>query len=310
MSYHIFINNNQDITYKQLLENSFIPNNVRVNGDINPEDVVAGYNKFYLDYESSRGVALTVGNEAYDIELNTFVSEADYMLAAKFAMAIARINNSTISPEFYEETSLEEFEIQFGTDWAHSFRFNGVDALKFILKQSGEIKLPGCVRPFYFGNYVLDKISKDQPNEEQFADRLTDEIKKIQFIEYTIDELKVPTLMEADFPEGTQTFQVLLPGHKLLLQKSDWVVLRATVGEISRINRQQFIQHPSLVLTRLDEAQYILQPIEKEAYLDIMKEFTLTESEHIETKSVEKESPKAETPIINTKNKWWQFRKR
>ena len=306
MSYHIIINKNQGVTYRQLLENRFVPNGVCISGKVENDNIVVGYNKFYLMNESSRGVAITVSDDAYDVELNICASTADYLLAAKLALAIAHVNNSIISPEFDDELPIGKFEAQYDALWAHSSRSNGVNALKSLLLQSGELKLPGCVRPFYFGNHILDKISYDQPNEEQFADRIIDEIKKVQFIEQAVDELEVPTLMDASFPEGVQTVQVILPGYKLLLQKSDWVILKVG-GEIFKVDHQQFIEHPSLLLTRVDEAQYILQPIEKEGYLEIIKHFSLVEKQSTQVNPVEKKSSETETQTRVTDNKWWEF---
>lgn len=79
--------------------------------------------------------------------------------------------------------------------------------------------------------------------------------------------------MDGNFPEGVKTVQVILPDFKLLLQKSDLIFVRIG-NEILKVDQQQFIQHPSLLLERLDEAQYILQPIEKEIYIEIMKYFS------------------------------------
>lgn len=70
MSYHIIINNNQNVTYRLLLKNSFITNDVRINGNVETENVVVGYNKFYLENESSRGLALTVSYVAYDVKIH------------------------------------------------------------------------------------------------------------------------------------------------------------------------------------------------------------------------------------------------
>jgi len=306
MSYHIIINKNQNLTYGQLLKNSFVPDNVCINGKVETDNIVVGYNKFYLNDESSRGVALTISDDEYDVELNICASTADYLLAAKLALAIAQINNSKISPDFDDELPLKEFETQYNTHWAHSIRSNGVDTLKFLLQKSGEIKLPGCVRPFYFGNYVLDKISQDQPNEEQFADRVISEIKKVQFIEHAIEDLEVPTLMDGNFPEGVKTLQIILPDFKLLLQKSDLIFLRMG-NDILKVDQQQFIQHPSLLLERLDEAQYILQPIDKETYLEIMKYFSSVENQPTEIKQVEQKPLEKEKKATASENKWWQF---
>lgn len=306
MSYHIIINKNQNVTYGQLLENSFVPNDVCINGKVETDNVVVGYKKFYLENESSRGVALTVSDASYDVELNICSSTADYMLAAKLALAIAQINDSTISPEFDDELSLGKFEARYDLLWAQSSRLNGIDTLKYLLQQNEEIKLPGCVRPFYFGNYVLDKISQDQPNEEQFADRIIDEIKNLQFIEQTVEGLEVPALMDANFPEGVQTVQIVLPGYKLLLQKSDWVILKID-GEILKVDHQQFIQHTLPLLTRLDEAQYILQPIEEESYLEIMKHFSSIENQPTDSKLIEQKFPETEVQIRAGGSRWWQF---
>lgn len=306
MSYHIIINKNQSITYGQLLNNSFVPNNVSIKRKVETDDIIIGYSKFYLENESSRGVALTVSDTEYDVELNICASTSDYLLAAKLALAIAQINNSIISPEFDDELSLDQFEVQYNSAWAHLSRLNGVDTLKFLLEQSDEVMLSGCVRPFYFGNYVLNKLSQDQPDEGQFADRVIDEIRKIQFIDQATEDLEVPTLMDANFPEGVQTVQIVLPGYKLLLQKSDLIILRMG-SEIVKVDRQQFIQNPSLVLDRLDEAQYILQPIEKDIYLNIMRYFSLTEAQPDEVKRVEPVPLEAEARTKVIEGKWWQF---
>ncbi|GGB21796.1 MULTISPECIES: hypothetical protein [Mucilaginibacter] len=306
MSYHIIINKNQNITYGQLLKNSFVPNNVCIKGKVETDEVIVGYSKFYLENESARGVALTVGEAAYDVELNICASTADYILAAKLALAIAQINNSIISPEFDDELSLDQFEVQYNSAWAHLSRLNGVDTLRFLLEKSDEVMLPGCIRPFYFGNYVLNKLSQDQPDEGQFADRVIDEIRKIQFIDQATEDLEVPTLMDANFPEGVQTVQIILPEYKLLLQKSDLIILRMG-SEILKIDRQRFIQHPSLVLERLDEVQYILQPIEKDTYLKIMRYFSSIDVQPEQVKRVEPAPLETEAPTKVIEGKWWQF---
>ncbi|QEM13034.1 hypothetical protein [Mucilaginibacter rubeus] len=306
MSYHIIVNKNQNVTYGQLLKNRFVRDDVCISRKVEAAAIVVGYSKFYLHNESSRGVALTVNDEVYDVELNICASAADYMLAAKLALAIAEINNATISPEFDDELSLDEFEARYDARWAHSSRLNGADSLKFLLQESDEVKLPGCVRPFYFGNYVLDKISQDQPNEEQFADRVIDEIKNIQFIEHTVEGLEVPTLIDGSFPEGVQTVQVILPEYRLLLQKSDWVILKVG-SEILKVDREQFMRHPSLELTRLDESQYVLQPIEMKLYLEIVKHFSLLESPPDEVMPVGQKLIETNVQTTAANGKWWQF---
>jgi hypothetical protein len=306
MSYHIIINKNKNLTYGQLLKNSFVPNDICINEKVETDNVIVGYNKFYLENESTRGVALTVSDAAYDVELNIAASTADYILATKLALAIAHINNATITPEFDKELNLDQFEAQYNADWAHSSRLYGVDTLKSLLQKSNEFRLPCCVRPYYFGYYVVDKILQDQPNEEQFADRIIAEIKKVQFIDQAIEDLEVPTLMDGDFPEGVKTVQVILPNFKLLLQKSDLIFLKMG-NQIVKIDQQQFIQHPSLLLERLDEAQYILYPIEKEIYLEIMKYFSSADSKPVEVKQVEQKSLETEEQAKVAESKWWQF---
>jgi|GEM_PF-6599806 len=302
MSYHIIITNNKNVTYGQLLKNSFVPNDVCINGKVETDDVIVGRNKFYLENESSRGVVLI----ASDAVLNVAASTADYMLATKLALAIAHINNATIKPELDKELTSDQFEAKYNVEWAHSSRSYGVDSLKSLLQKSNEFKLPCCIRPYYFGYYVVDKISQDQPNEEQFADRLIDEIKKLQFIDQAIKDLEVPALMEGDLPEGVKTVQMILPGVKLLLQKSDLIILRMG-NEILKVDRQQFIQHPSLLLERLDEAQYVLHPIETEIYLEIMKQFSSVETQPTDIKPAEPKRSETEAQTKVAERKWWEF---
>ncbi|QNK64412.1 hypothetical protein H7F33_08025 [Pedobacter sp. PAMC26386] len=61
------------------------------------------------------------------------------------------------------------------------------------------------------------------------------------------------------------------------------------------------------LLTRLDEAQYILQPIKEESYLEIMKYFSSIENQPADSKSVEQKYSETEVQIKASGSRWWQF---
>jgi len=300
MSYLINIKNNREITVGQLLESRFVPEDTCLSGGGSRELPLENFSRLYLLNESSRGVVLTITEEEYIVELNIGASAADYLLAARLAMAIAEINQAVIFPDFDDELSLNEFESKYDENWAHLSRLSGVDSfLKHLVQKSGTVKLPGCIRGFYFGSYMLDKLCYDNPNEELFTDRVIEEIKKVQFIEQQVENLEVPTLMDANFPDGVKTVLVILPGYKLLVQKSDYIILRAG-GKISKIDYEKFINYELLSLDRLDEEQYILQPIQNEVYMSMMDFFLEISDKPIETE------PEVQHPA----NRWWQFWKK
>lgn len=274
MSYLINIRNKREVKAIQLLENRFVPQNVCVARGENRELPLEGFNRFYLPNKSSRGVALTVTDEYYAVELYIGASAADYHLGAKIAMAIAEINDATISPDFDDELSLADFESKYDEDWAYSSRLYEVESfLTHMVQKTGTLKLPGCIRGFYFGNYMLEKFKYDNPDEEVFVDRVIDAIGKVQFIEEEIEGIEVPALMDATFPEGVKTVLVILSGYKLLVQRSDYIILRLA-GNVLRVEFEKFINYARLSLDRIDEEQYMLQPIPDDVYKNMMDYFS------------------------------------
>jgi hypothetical protein len=110
MSFHNYIKNNQRISFNQLLENKYLPKNTNISFGINPNDLLKGYSKLYIPILSSRGVAITTNQEAYDVEVNIAATKDDWRLAVKISLALGEINDSLINPEFDSERSLKEFE--------------------------------------------------------------------------------------------------------------------------------------------------------------------------------------------------------
>lgn len=299
MSYHIYIKKNQTVTYKQVIESKALPSGVQVAFNDNLDLPLESYSKFYLTNKSTRGVALTVSDNEYDVELNIGASKDDYLLAANISIALAEINNSLILPEFDYECSIDNFRRKYDESWADANKVLGIDALKTMVMQNGTMKLPCCVRPYYFGHYMIDKLSRSAGSEESFANSFIESIRQIQFIENLIPDLEIPTLLEGDFPEGVKQLIVILPEFKLLIQKCDYIILRIDT-QILRVEFDRFIAIASNRLERLDELQYILNPIDKDDFIKLIAQINVPEE--TATPSVSNEN--------DSKRNWWQFWKK
>lgn len=296
-----------------------MPEQVCIRGQEIDDTIINGYNKFYLPGKSSRGVALTVSQDSYDVELNIGASTADYILATKIAIVLAELNDTTISTEADDELSIDEFKSIYNENWASDYRLHSVSAvLQHFATQHQVAKLPSCVRSFYFGPYMLDKLTADSPSEESFVDKVIESIRRVQFIEDEITDLNVPTIMEADLTDGVKTLFVVLPNFKLLLQKADIVILSKAPGSSVNVNYDDFVKYPSLVLERLDEEQYLLSAINNEQFVKMMEYFSQPLKPVIQNRlpkevqpsvpTITNEEPESQLSI-NDKihRKWWQF---
>jgi hypothetical protein len=299
MSYHITVKNNYPVTYKQILESSRLPKGVVVAFEINIELAIEGYSRFYLTDKSARGVALTVSKKEYDVELNIGSSKDDYILATNISVALAEYNGSMISPESDDECSIDEFLMKYDENWADTIKTLGINAVKTLVKQNGTMKLPCCVRPFYFGPNMLDSLSMNPDSDESFASNFIESIRHLQFIENRIPGLEIPTLMEGDFPEGVKQVLIILPEFKLLIQKCDYVILQ-TEKSILRVEFDRFIKFTTNKLQRVDEEQYVLNPISKDEFIKLIAQI-----------NVPKEVMTASTSDANNGGgNWWKFWKK
>jgi hypothetical protein len=291
MSYHIYVDNKKNVKFSDILDNRCMLRDVKISFGKAKNDLVENYSKLYLPLKSSRGVAITKNDEEYDIELNTGSSKEDYYLSTRIALALAELNDSLITPEFDDTLSSEEFEKKYDMNWAKDNQVLGINSLTYLIKKDlSTAKLNGCVRPYYFGQKVNDKLSKDNPSEQEFANRVISGIRDLQFIEQNDINLNVPTLMEADFPEGTKTFISVHPEFKLLLIKADYIILRDEKN-INRVLFDDFLNrlHSLNMLKQVDEEQYIIEPLNKAEYLNLMTDF---------------EEPKKNLKTKKSKKKW------
>ena len=279
MSYHIYIENNKELKLVDILESNYLPENVHIAFGKDKNEIIKEYSKLYLPLKSLRGVVITKNNDEYDVELNTGASTEDYYLAAKIALALSVLNASKITPEFDDSLSFDEFEKKYDMKWAEESQALGINALRYLVNENAStVQLNGCKRAYYFGKTKLQELSIGNPSEKVFAERVIESIRHIQFIEETDTSVNVPTLMEADFPEGVQTLNAVVPGFRLLLIKSDLIILRDEKN-VLKVSSNDFLDHISVKnkLTKVDEAQYILEPIYASEYSKLMDFFAKKE---------------------------------
>lgn len=270
MSYHFTIKNTRSLTYAHLLDSKYLSQQVNVSFEVNINDPLDGYSKFYIPDKSSRGVAVTTNEEEYDVEINVGASGTDYFLATRIALAFGYLNSSLIHPEDFDGLAIQEFEQNYDENWAESNKHLGIGAMKYMVEKEGTtFSLPGCVRNYYFGIFTLNKFCYDHPSLELFGDRLISEIQKLQFLEHFEKNLQVPTKMEMDVPEGVKTLIIIPPECKFLLIKADYIILRAN-GELVKVPYEEFLKHISAESIRMDEEQYIIQPINKIDYWEMI----------------------------------------
>lgn len=307
MSFNFFIRNNTEFTYAQLLSNHYVPKDTKLKA-IDPDVIVDGYSKLYLPKSSSRGVALRVSPKEYNVEINIGATKEDYLLAAKLSMAIAELNNSLIAPEYkIEELNLNQFEEKFNADWAESSRHLGIQSSIDLLNQtdSTSMALPGCVRSYYLGPYVIEKLNSDNPTREGFYDKLIEEIRRLQFIEDDEAQIEFPSVRIMDFPnEPDKKIAVILPCFRLLIPAVDYLFLNKQGEMMAKVPYMDFINYMGDKLRRIDELQYITEPISDNTFIEIISYFNSKEKENNQIVKQEKQKPE---DIELSKKPWWKI---
>lgn len=317
MSLHIYIKNSQSITFNQLLESKYLPKNTNISFGVNANDLLEGYSKLYIPKLSSRGVAITTNPEEYDVEVNVGATKEDWRLAVKISLALAEINNSYINPEFDNEKSLDEFEREYNEEWVESVKHLSIDTFIQMFKEGktggGAMTFMGCKRDYYLGDFILNKLSKDNEAEGLLYDKLIEEIRKIQFIEDYEEEIEFPSVRIMDFPEGEKKIAIFPANFKILLPKVDYVFLMKKNADIVQVPYDNFLKYISKQAERVDELQYIINPINEIEHYKILLHFkTLENEEDVIPKDVDNET-KIGTKVEQSKiekldsRKWWKF---
>jgi hypothetical protein len=323
MSYHFHIKSNKKITYRQLLENHYLPEGTQFTYEAELDDPIIEYNKFYITKLSSRGVVLSIDtNNDFDVEVNVGATKDDWALAIKITLALAEINDSTVYPEFNGEMSLTQFELEFGDDWIEQNKHLGLSSLLFTIKEyNSSFALNGCLRKYCIGEYVINELSKRTNNESELFDQLIEEVRKIQFLKHYDNEIEFLLYNKMDTPDGEKIISMLPPGYKVLIPPLDYIMLNYPNVGNKTIPFNEFISFVENHANRVDESQYILEAIDEKLYIEILNHFInlhknqnkpVNQSVKIEpknnkdTETVNKEFDK----LLNqdTKNKkWWNF---
>lgn len=292
MSYHIYVKNIVDISFSEFLANTYLPKDIAIVGTDIDSAALPAYSKFYIPQKSSRGVTVTKDFDEYDIQLNTGASEADYYVASRIALALSELNNSDITPEFDDAMSPERFEEKYNQRWAKESELLNLHMVIHMINENGAtVQLSGCKRAFYLGQKMLHRFKSNYTTEDEICKAIVEHIIQLQFIEDLHEDIHVPTLMEADFSEGTKTFIVIAPNTKSLIIKADFIILRAEEN-IVKITFEDFISavKPKNKLRRVDEEQFVMQTLDDGEYDAIVLQFSKS--------TITKEKPK------KTKRKW------
>ncbi|PTX59285.1 hypothetical protein C8N46_110122 [Kordia periserrulae] len=276
MSFHFYVKNNTPVTFSQVLTNKYVPKQVAIAYEKEKNEIIQGFSKLYIPLESSRGVVITKDDDEYDIELNTGASETDYYLATRVALALGELNNSDITDELGEIFSADGLQEEYTKKWAQEIESYGINALIHIIQEhSSSVQLNGCKRAYYFGEKMLQKLTNEQHlTEAEIAKNIVEDIKQLQFIEDIQKDIHVPTLMEADFIEGTQSFISVAPNFRLLLIKADCIILRND-EHLAKFDYEDFIELPKIKekLHPIDEEQFIMESLSNHEYQKIIKQY-------------------------------------
>ncbi|WP_027382176.1 hypothetical protein [Epilithonimonas caeni] len=315
MSFHFKIKKKQNISFKQLLENKYLPENTNISFEANFNELLNGYSKLYISKLSSRGVAITTTQNEFDVEVNVGATKEDWRLAVKISLALGELNDSLINPEFDDEKTLEQFENEYNEAWVESVKYHSMSIIIQMFKEDktrgGAMTFMGCIRHFYVGNYVIDTLSKDNESEELLYDRLIEEIRKIQFIEDYEDEIEFPSTRIMDFPEGEKKIAIFPANFKVLLPKVDYVFLMKKNEAIVQVAYDDFIKYISTQSKRVDELQYIIYAVDESKHYNMLLHFKSLEDKKNEIKIESKIETITKLPTnkiekIGTK-KWWKF---
>ncbi|KFF07121.1 hypothetical protein [Flavobacterium reichenbachii] len=281
MSFHIYIKNKQKIKYDQLLNNKHLPAETKISFGINPQEPLDGYSKFYLPKLSSRGVAVTTNPDKYDVEVNVGATKDDWRLAVKISLALGEINDSTIEPEFDDEISLDKFEKNYNEKWIEEVKHLSMESFIHMIQETGgALTFMGCIRHYYAGDYIINKLSQNIHSPEMLNDRLIEEIRKIQYLEDQENDIEFPSVRIMDFPDEKEEKSItIFPANfKVLLPKADYIFLIKKNEAIVKVAFDDFIKYIAPKAKRVDEFQYIIYPVQENEHYQMLLHFKSIET--------------------------------
>lgn len=273
MSIHFQIKKNRDITIGEILEHPGMQKvQIAYGEELKPEEAFAFYCTFYMPYESSRGVTAGLDEHGFDVGINVLASKADYRLALRLSTAIAHLTGSEIEPEFGGSYSAEEFEKTFGEEWVEENKTQGLHAMTHIVNEQGIMAMSGCFRNYYLGPDMLKKMKEDEPDEKTLYQRVTDNIKKLQFLDPT--KIYAPNMYAVTEDDGTEwSYIPIAPEARQGLFKAEYFMLFLDEDNHVRVPFDTMKEYALTHFERLDEEQFVFPKMSRRTFFSLMEHF-------------------------------------
>lgn len=264
MSYYFYIRTDTPLTHHEIMHETkgF---DIRIS-NLNPSAIYDIFDssfayRYYHPGKSSRGVAVTYENGAYDIGLNVLASREDYKLGIALAQSIAKLSDSLIEPEEYSHSLKEtDFKKQFNKKWIDQELVFAGKYCKTLVSEQGASHFPGCIRRFYFGQQMIDSASKSKQSELKFAEALIEQFRQTQYID-TEKYLDLEAVKVEESNGQVWKYIEIDPDTAYVIPEVDYVLISVHPQENMRLPIDEFIRRAAGLVKPLDEVQYLCEPV-------------------------------------------------
>lgn len=276
MSFHFYIKKNKPVSYGQLFYRHTNKNfKVARKDKVDEYSNIDGYHKFYIPKYSTRGVSLYFEDGIFDIGVAILASKEDYILAVETAKALAHLTDAPIEPEDAEApVSFDEFDENYNEHWAEESKTMGIGLLQTMIMDDdkGSLTLGGCLRNYFIGRETFEVMVKDNPTDETLYERVVESIRRIQFVDE--EKYRIPSIYEVSSKDGSKwQYVLLLSDTAQLLVKAEYILLNDNEVGYVKVKYEDFLPIAKKRFERLDEEQFLIEPIPYKDFIKLMKGF-------------------------------------
>ncbi|PWK47386.1 DUF4299 family protein [Pleionea mediterranea] len=182
MSFTFAINDVNSLSFKRLIEVlgindlQFVDSHKKPENDLWPD----GFTYVFRNKQSARPLEVDYENKRVGVRVFTGSSVEDHQLAIDLTKAIAKLNNSSITPEDNEKLSLTEFSSEYGSEWAKESAYRSVESIiSFQQKKNQACMINGVYSEMEVGDRLVKQLMSDKESmHQEFFERL----KKLNYL--------------------------------------------------------------------------------------------------------------------------------
>jgi hypothetical protein len=137
----------------------------------------------YLRGRAARGIELGWDDDSFEVRILTCSSRADYQLAVKTALVLARLVGAKIRPEDAEEMTIEEARAKYEGAWLDEMVAWGPNVVMEMVDREGTtLTMSGPRRAFHIGPRFVSLL-RTQPSDMRPGEQLLAAMMRVQDVD-------------------------------------------------------------------------------------------------------------------------------